>query len=262
MTVEPAPRTSLLTESAVFASRHFTQWRRNPVIPLQSLFFPTILLVVYYLLVSKSMTRLTGGDSLEIVVSMCALAGGFSGALAAGLSIPGERDGGLLSRFWVQPIHRASAVTGMLLAEAARTLLATVLITVVGLILGLRFHGGLVAALLFIAIPVLWVTVYATVIITVALRFQSRAILTWLSTFSLGAVFGSAGVVPMDLIPTWLQPLVRAQPLSPTIEAMRDLARGEPVGHSLMWTLVWIAVVGIGAGAFAVRSYREAAQGG
>lgn len=262
MTVEPLPRTSLFTESTVFASRHFTQWRRNPVIPLQSLFFPTILLIVYYLLVSKSMTRLTGGDSLEVVVSMCALAGGFSGALAAALSIPGERDGGLLSRFWVQPIHRASAVTGMLLAEAARTLVATVLITAVGLVLGLRFHGGVGAAVIFVMIPVLWVTVYATIIITVALRFQNRALLTWLSTLSLGAVFGSSGVVPMDLIPGWLQPLVRAQPLSPAIEAMRDLARGEPAARSVVWTLGWIACLGGVAGVLAVRSYRSAARGG
>lgn len=260
MTAESAPRTALLAESVVFAGRHFTQWRRNPVIPLQSLLFPTILLVVYYLLVSKSMTRLTGGDSLEVVVSMCALAGGFSGALAAALSIPGERDGGLLSRFWVQPIHRASAVTGMLLAEAARTLVATVLITAVGMALGLRFHGGIAAAVVFVMIPVLWVTVYATVIISVALRFQNRTILTWLSALSLGGVFGSSGVLPMDLVPEWLQPLVRFQPLSPTIEAMRDLARGAPAAPSLAWTLTWIVGIGAGAGVLAVRCYRDAAQ--
>lgn len=260
MTAEPAPPTALLTESVVFAGRHFTQWRRNPVIPLQSLLFPTILLVVYYLLVSKSMTRLTGGDSLEVVVSMCALAGGFSGALAAALTIPGERDGGLLSRFWVQPIHRASAVTGMLLAEAARTLVATLLITAVGMALGLRFHGGVVAAAVFVLIPVLWVTVYATVIISVALRFQNRSILTWLSALSLGSVFGSAGVVPMDLVPEWLQPLVRMQPLSPTVEAMRDLARGAPAASALAWTLVWIVGIGAIASLVAVRCYRDAAQ--
>ena len=78
----------LASESVVFAGRLLTRWRRNPLVPLQSLLFPTILLVVYYLLVSKSMTRLTGSDSIDVVVSMCALAGGMSGSLAAALSIP------------------------------------------------------------------------------------------------------------------------------------------------------------------------------
>lgn len=255
-----APRTALWTESLVFANRHFLQWRRNPVILLQSLLFPTILLVIYYLLVSKSMTRLTGDASLEVVVSMCALAGGFSGALATALTVPGERDGGLLSRFWVQPIHRASALMGMLLAEAIRTLVATVAITALGLVLGLRFHGGVGAAIAFVGIPVLWVTVYACLIITIALRFHSRSIMTWLSALPLGAVFCSSAVVPMDLVPGWLEPFVRAQPMSPAIEAMRDLARGEPAAEPLLWTLGWVIVVGACAVTFAVRSYRAAVQ--
>jgi ABC-2 type transport system permease protein len=260
MSSQDSFRTSLRVESTVFAGRHLVQWRRNPAVPLQALLFPTLLLIVYYLLVSKSMARLTGGDGIDVVVSMCALAGGFSGALAAGLAIPGERDNGLLSRFWVQPVHRSSAVTGMLLAEAARTTVATALITAVGMLLGLRFHGGLASVAIFVVIPVLWVAVYAAIVLVVALRCQSRTMLTWLSTFSLGAVFASSAVVPMDIVPGWLQPALRLQPMSPTIEAMRALARGGPALAPLMWTAVWIVVLGVASGVLAVRSYRAAAQ--
>lgn len=255
-------RPSLWTESVVFATRHFLQWRRNPTIPLQSLLFPAILLVIYYLLVSKSMTRLTGGDSLDIVVPMCALAGGFSGALAAALTVPGERESGLLSRFWVQPVHRASAVTGMLLAEATRTFLATVIITGLGMAFGLRIHGGIGAAVVFVLIPVLWVTVYSAMTITVGLRYSNRTILTWLSMFSLGSVFGSSAVVPLDVVPSWLHPVIRFQPMSPTMEAMRDLAKGEPAAAALAGTAAWIVVIGVAAVTAVLRSYRTAVQSG
>lgn len=260
-TITP-PRYPLISESAVFAGRLITRWRRHPLVPLQSLLFPTILLFVYSMLVSKSMTRLTGSDSIDVVVSMCALAGGMSGALASALSIPRERDSGLLSRFWLMPIHRASALTGTLAAEAARTLVATVFITAIGVLLGLRFQGGVAAAAVFVLIPVLWVTVYATIVIVVALRFQSRTLLTWLSTFSLGAVFGSSGVAPMELFPTWAQPFIRMQPMSPTIEAMRALARDGFEMRPLLWTFAWIIGVGVVAGTLAIRSYRTAAQSG
>jgi ABC-2 type transport system permease protein len=260
---ETKPRSyALATESAVFAGRLMTRWRRNPLVPLQSLLLPTILLIVYYMLVSKSMMRLTSSDSLDVVVSMCALAGGMSGALAAALSIPDERDNGLLSRFWMMPVHRASALTGTLLAEAGRTLVATVVITAVGMMLGLRFHGGVAAAMLFILIPVLWVSVYATVVIVVALRFQSRAVLTWFSTLSLGAVFASSGVAPIDLFPTWVRPFVQFQPMSPTIEAMKALARDGFAVGPLLWTFAWIGGIGILVGTLAMRSYRAAAQSG
>jgi ABC-2 type transport system permease protein len=260
MSTDQSPRTSLVAESTVLAGRLLKQWRRSPTVPLQSLLFPTLLLIVYDLLVGKSLTRLTGGDSIDVVVSMCALAGGFSGALAAGLAIPAERDSGLMSRFWVQPIHRASALTGILLAEAARTLGATVLITVVGLLLGLRFHGGVVTAILFVVLPVLWVVVYATIVVFVALRWQNRTLLTWLSTLSLGAVFCSSAVVPMNLIPSWLQPVIRFQPMSPTVEAMRTLARGGFAVGPLLGTFAWLAVLGAVVGRAAIRSYRSAAQ--
>jgi ABC-2 type transport system permease protein len=253
---------ALVNESVVFAGRLMTRWRRNPLVALQSLLFPTILLIVYYMLVSKSMTRITGSDSIDTVVSMCALAGGMSGSLAAALSIPDERDNGLLSRFWMMPVQRASALTGTLLAEAARTLIGTVFITAVGMLLGLRFHAGVAAAVLFVLIPVLWVSVYATVVIVVALRFQSRTVLTWFSTFSLGAVFGSSGVAPIDLFPTWVRPFVRFQPMSPTIEAMKALARDGFAVRPLLWTFAWIFGIGLLVGTLAMRSYRAAAQSG
>ena len=262
MTVVEPRRFPLAAESAVFAGRLMTRWRRSPLVPLQSLLFPTILLIVYYMLVSKSMTRLTGSDSIDTVVSMCALAGGMSGSLAAALSIPSERDNGLLSRFWLMPVHRASALTGTLLAEAARTVVATVVITAVGVMLGMRFHGGVAAALVFVSIPVLWVTVYATVVIVVALRFQSRAILTWFSTLSLGAVFGSSGVAPLELFPAWIRPAIEYQPMSATIEAMKTLARDGFAMRPLLMTFAWILAIGIVVGTLAMRSYRAAAQSG
>ncbi len=72
-----------------------------PVVPIQAVLFPTFLLVTYYLLVGQSVVRITGTDSLYGLVPTCAIAGGLSGAFAAGLTIPGERDTGLLSRLWV-----------------------------------------------------------------------------------------------------------------------------------------------------------------
>lgn len=260
MTVVEVRRFPLAAESAIFAGRLMTRWRRNPLVPLQSLLFPTILLIVYYMLVSKSMTRLTGTDSLDTVVSMCALAGGMSGSVAAALSIPSERENGLMARFWVMPVRRASALTGTLLAEAVRTVVATVVIAIVGTMLGMRFHGGLVAALAYLAIPVLWVTVYATLVILVALRSHSLALLNWLNGLSLGAVFASSGVAPLDLFPAWIRPVVRYQPMSATIETMTNLARGNVAVQPLLLTITWIVAIAVVAGMLVMRTYRAAAR--
>lgn len=255
-----APRHAFLTESAIFAERLLTRWFRNPLVPLQSILLPTILLIIYYMMISRSMARLTGNSSLDTVVAMCAVAGGMSGALAAALSIPDERDSGLLSRFYVMPVHRFSALAGTLAAEAARTLVATLVITTMGLVLGLRFHGGPLAAVGFILIPVGWVTVFATLIVVVALRVKSRPVLTWISTASLGLVFGSSAVAPIEAFPTFVRPIVGFQPMSPTITAMVSFARGTIDWGAVLGSCAWIGGLGLVAGLLAVRNYRVAAR--
>ena len=85
-------------------------------VAVQALLFPTFLLVIYKLLIGKAVLAVTGSDSLYGLVPMCAVVGAVFGTLGAGLALPAERESGLLSRLWVLPIHRASALTGRLLA--------------------------------------------------------------------------------------------------------------------------------------------------
>jgi ABC-2 type transport system permease protein len=260
MTADAPTHGSFVTESLVFAGRQFARWRRLPVVPIQSLLLPTLLLVTYSLLVSKSMARLTGENGLYGLVPMCAVAGAMLGALGAGLAMPGERESGLLTRFWQLPVHRASALSGTLLAEGTRTLASTVLITVVGFPLGFRFHGGWLALVPFLLVPVLVVLVYTTVVITVAVHSRARTLLTWLGTASTGLVFSSTGVAPLEIFPTWLRPLIQFQPMSPMIDSMRALAEGEsPLGPMLLGA-VWIVVLGVVFVPLAIRGYRAAAE--
>jgi ABC-2 type transport system permease protein len=255
-------RTSMASESMVFASRLLTRWLRHPIVPIQSMLFPTFLLITYDLLVGKSVTRITGTDSLDGLVPVCAVAGAMFGALGAGLTIPAERDSGLLSRFWTFPVHRASPLTGRLLAEAVRTLVGAALITVVGVALGLRFHGSWLAVIPFLLMPVLVVIVFASIVITVALRSGGNTLFTWFATGSIGLVFCNSGIASLERFPPWLRPFIEYQPMSPTIESMRALAQGGPLLGPLLTTIAWLVVLGGVFVPLAVRGYRDAAESG
>jgi ABC-2 type transport system permease protein len=264
MTTNSPPRTSLVTESLLLASRHINRWRTEPLLPIQSLVFPTLLLIIYYLLVGKSMVTIAGTDNLDGLVPLCALAGGMFGALGAGFAVPFERASGLLSRLWAFPVHRASALIGRLLAEAARTLVSAALITAVGVALGLRFHGGWLTVIPFLLVPVIVVVVFAMIVLTVALASgpEINSMFTWLATGSIGLVFASSGVAPVELFPSWLQPIIQFQPMSPAIESMRALAAGESAIWPLTLTVAWALVVAAVFGPLAVRKYRRAAESG
>ncbi|WP_201274665.1 ABC transporter permease [Mycolicibacterium sp. CH28] len=262
MTTTAPLRSSLLSESLVIAGQHFTHWRRDPLVPIQSLVFPTFLLITYYLLVGKSVMRITGTDSLYGLVPTCAIAGAFSGSLAVGLTLAFERDTGLLSRLWALPVSRASALTGRLIAEAVRTLVSTALITAVGIGLGLRFQGGPLALLLYLLVPVMVVLVFAMAVIAVAVRSKDGTVLIWLGLPAITAVFASSGSPPVESLPSWMWPLLRFQPMEPIVESMRTLAHGDLPWWPLLWGVLWTVGGAAVVGPLAVRSYRAAAESG
>lgn len=260
MTAYPVSQSSLTRESLVFAGRLFTNWRRGLFVPIQALLYPSFLLITYYLLVGKSLTRITGTDTLYGLVPACAVVGAMMGAMGAALTIPLERDRGLLSQLWVLPVHRSSALAGRLIADAARTLLGTGLVTAVGVGLGLRFHGNWLAVVPFLLVPVLVDVVFATAVIAIAVRSRRGSVLIWIGLPAISAVFASSGAPPVEMLPSWMRPLILAQPMSPTIASMRALAEGGPVAWPLLLTFIWGLGLAIIAVPMAVRGYRAAAE--
>lgn len=67
-----APLTAFVSQSASEAGRLLRRWRRDPIVAVQALLFPTFLLIIYKLLVGKSVLAITGHDSLYGLVPPCA----------------------------------------------------------------------------------------------------------------------------------------------------------------------------------------------
>jgi ABC-2 type transport system permease protein len=264
MTANTSSPNSLFAESLLFAGRHVRHWRKLPAIPIQTVVLPTLLLIVYYTLVGKSMRTISGTDNLDGLVPVCALAGAMFGALGAGFNVPFERACGLLSRWWVSPVHRASVLVGRLIAEAGRTVLSTALITAVGVGLGLRFDGGWITVIPFLLVPVMVVVVFTTVILTFAVSAgpNVNTLFTYLATGSVGLVFASSGVAPLAMYPAWVQPLIQYQPMSPAIESMRAFVEGRSAVWPLTLTFAWVLAFAAVFGPLAIRRYRLAAESG
>jgi ABC-2 type transport system permease protein len=202
-----------------------------------------------------AVTKRFGDDDALRGVTFTAPVGTVLGVLG-----PNERESGLLSRLWVLPVHRASALTGRLLAEATRALVGSIAITAVGVAIGLRFHEGWLAAVAFVFIPALMVVGFSTAIVAFGVKSNGKNIITGLSTVCFLLLFFNTGMVPVGVFPAWLAPLVKAQPMSPAIEAMRALADGGPTLWPVLQSVAW--VIGLVAlfGPMAVRGYRAAAE--
>ncbi|WP_308170452.1 ABC transporter permease [[Mycobacterium] fortunisiensis] len=262
MTSHAELRSSYVAESLLFCNQLLTHWRRGPAVTIQAVFLPTFLLIMYQLLVGESILRITGADSIYGLVPTCAVAGAMFGALAAGMTIPVERDSGLLSQMWLLPVRRGSALTGRLLAEAVRTVVATALITAVGIGMGLRFEGNLLALIAFLLVPSVVVVIFSMAIVAIATRSKRGTVLVWFVVPAISLVFASSGAPPIEMLPTWMQPLVRLQPMSATISAMRALAEGGPVLEAVLVGTLWAVGLVAVVAPLAISGYRAAAESG
>ncbi|MGO9154440.1 ABC transporter permease [Mycobacterium sp.] len=251
---------SLLTQTWVQAGRLLTRWRRERAVMMGSLVVPVCILLTYQAVLGERVHKVTGVASVYGLVPVCAVLSAVLGALRTSEGIVVDRQWGLLSRMWVLPVHRASALTGRLTAEAVRALIGTVLITALGVAMGLRFTHGWPAALVYILIPPIVVAGFTALVMALAVRTNARTAMTLLATVTVSLAFVNPGITPIGLFPDWLRPLVRVQPMSPPIEAMRALAHDGPLVWPLAMTLIWAIVLVAVFIPLAVRGYRLAAE--
>ena len=250
---------SLLTQTWVHAGRLLTRWQRERAVMMASLVVPVCILLTYDAVLGERVHKLTGVPSVYGLVPVCAVLSAVLGALRTSEGIMLDRQLGLLTRMWVLPVHRASALTGRLTAEALRALIGTILITALGVALGLRFTHGWLAVMVFILIPPIVVAGFTALVMALAVR-QARNAMTLLAIVTVTLAFVNPGITPIGLFPDWLQTLVRVQPMSPPIEVMRALAHDGPLAWPLAMTLIWAIVLVTVFIPLAVRAFRRAAE--
>ncbi|MBF6215541.1 ABC transporter permease [Nocardia puris] len=250
----------LVRHTVIQTQRLLLRWSRNPVALFETLIIPCLLLLMLDIVVGGQIQKFSGTDALYGSVPMVAIVGALSGAVASGVMLGRERDAGLLARFWVLPVHRASGLTARILAEGCRILIGTLAVVLVGHLLGFRFQQGPLAALMFIAIPVLFGLAFATLVTAIAVYSAKATLVEGITILTSLLMFFSTGFVPLIAYPEWIQPVVRNQPMSVAVDTMKALALGGPLTRPLTLTLLWSLGAVVLFAIPAVIGYRRASR--
>ena len=235
----------LIPQTLVQTKRILVRWSRDPVTLIETLVLPVMFLLTLNIVLGELISQTTGHSGLYGTVPMNALAAAINGSSIGAVGLIGERANGLLRRFWVVPVHRASGVLSRILAEAVRILITTFVVLGAGLGLGFRFQQGVPAAAAWLAVPLIFGMAFATLITMVALYTARTFLLEGVTLVHILAVVFSTGFLPVDQYPRWIQPVVAHQPMSYAIEAMRGLSLGGPVRSPLIATLLWSAGIAV-----------------
>lgn len=235
---EAAPA-ALVRHTWIQVQRLLLRWVRDPVTLLETLIIPCLLLLMLDIVVGSPIQKFTGSNALYGSVPMVALVGALSGSIASGVMLGRERAAGLLARFWVLPVHRASGLASRIIAEGCRIFGGTVVIIAFGMALGFRFQQGPLHTLAFFLLPVLFGLSFATMVIAIAVYTASSGLVESITILTSLLMFFSTGFVPLLAYPDWIQPVVRNQPMSVAVDTMRALAEGGPLASPLTRMLLW-----------------------
>lgn len=248
----------LVSNTWVQTQRLLTRWARDPQIVIEALLLPVGFLVALDVVFGQPVSLVSGQSALYGTVPLAVLIGAAFGASAAGVGLMHERSDGLLARFWVLPIHRASGPLSRLAAEVIRIVLTGVVVLTAGLLLGLRFHHGVVASVAWLLVPVAFGVAFAALVMTMALYVANTVLVESTGLIVMLLVFFCTGFVPLEQYPTWIQPLVEHQPMSYAVEAMRGLSAGGPVLVPVVGTLLWSLGLVIACAIPLIAGYRKA----
>jgi ABC-2 type transport system permease protein len=169
------------------------------------------------------------------------------GGITTGIGLAEDLQKGVIDRLRSLPMARYALLAGRTVADIGRNLFSIVLMVVVGFIVGFSFHdtdvakivAGVVLLLLF-GFAFSWIAALIGLSVPNAEVAQSAGFI-WLFPLT----FASSAFVPVDSMPDWLQAFANINPVTLTVNAVRELWLGTPAGNDILWSIAWS--VGLGA---------------
>ncbi|NEE03643.1 ABC transporter permease [Phytoactinopolyspora halotolerans] len=151
---------------------------------------------------------------------------------------------GVFDRLRSLPIARWAPLAGRILADQVKQIWSILLVLAVGMVLGFRPDNGVlgvlgaVALLLTFALAFSWTSVVVGILARDPERVQIYGM-----TILFPLTFVSNVFVPVDTLPSWLEPVVDANPVSTIADAVRGLLLTGAETGPILQTLIGAAVI-------------------
>lgn len=245
-----------ISDTAAMTWRNLIKYFRIP----QLLVFSSIQPVMFVLLfnyVFGGAIKIPHGNYTDFLMPGIFVQTAIFGSTQTGIGLAEDLSKGMIERFRSLPMARSAVLAGRTLSDTIRNAFVILLMTAVGLIVGFRFHNGLLNAfyafvlILAFSFAFTWVSAFIGLIVR---DVETAQVAGFIWIFPL--TFASSVFVPLAGMPSWLQEFATRNPITLTANAARSLLLGGDVSPlpSALW-IVGILVVFV---PLAVMRYRRA----
>lgn len=166
-----------------------------------------------------------------------------------------DKQRGIFERFHSMPISRSTVLWGHVLTSLISNGISVIVIIFVALLMGFRSSAGILEWVAVFGILGIFTLVLTWIAVIAGLAAKTPDGAGAFSYPIIFLPFISSAFVPTDTMPKVVRTFAENQPVTPIVEAIRDLLANQPVGNDIWIALAWcIAIIVVGY-IFAMRRY-------
>ncbi|MEM9091607.1 MAG: ABC transporter permease [Cyanobacteria bacterium P01_F01_bin.53] len=245
-------------DSWLITGRNLMRLKRNPIVIVATVIFPMVFFLGFWM-IGQKLFAAQGIDYIQYLLPVVNLQALYFSGFESAIMLAQDIESGMMQRCRAMPISRVAVVVGLVASYTVRGLLSTILLMRIASALGFRFSGGLIAALGYLFLVLIFTATCIMGFSVLALKLRKSTLVEAVAIVPYAPlVMLSNGFSPTENFPEWLQPFVRYQPVSVTCDALRALVAGsEGRFFSFGASSLWLAVLLLALGVWSVRLYRR-----
>jgi ABC-2 type transport system permease protein len=175
-----------------------------------------------------------------------------------GVGVNTDIQKGLFDRFRSLPMWQPAPVLGALAGDLFRYSMASLVIIVLGVILGFRPAAGVLGVFLAFVLVLVFSFAISWIWIIFGMKVKTpESVMTTSFVFLMPLTFASNIFVGLETMPSWLRAIVRHNPVTHLTDASRGLMHGTEAAADVLWVLIASAVIVSISAPIAMRMYHE-----
>ncbi len=247
----------ILSDVLVMTKRNLLKYRRVPQLIVFSSIQPVMMLLLFTYVFGGAILT-SSAEYIKYLLPGIIVQTVLFGSMQTGVGLADDMTKGMIDRFRSLPMARLAVLAGRTIGDAIRNLVVVALMTTVGFMLGFRIENGIFNFALALGLVVLFGFAFSWVSATIGLAVKNvetvqSAGFIWVFPLA----FASSIFVPLESMSGAVKIFATHNPVSYTVNTVRSLALGLPMGDNWIWSLVWIAGLLIVFVPLAVSKYRK-----
>jgi len=235
------PKLSALTSTGTFVHRSYLHTLRTPDALVMAIALPTILMLMFTFVFGGAFDP-SGGYVDYVVPGIILLCAGF-GAASIAVDVASDMSTGIIDRFRTMPLRASTVITGHVIVTLIRNLVTTAVVIAVALAVGFRPSAGPLEWFLLAILIAGYILAITYLFAAVGLASSSPEAASGYGFILLFVPYLSSAFVPIATMPEWLQPIAKANPVTPVIETIRGLLFGTDIGANGWMAIGWILLI-------------------